>query len=335
MIRKPKVSISYNDISGAGQNVVKVFSYGSPLKSRYSIILPDNNMKNPNFYYLKNGLMNGKKFNNISHESLGDTGKFYKFKVNDIVCLVDADDNSHISERYIKDNKNIFSDVNFIFIFQYCYKKHQQFFEIKNKLGIDIYPLIYGTTKNFPTKKFQWENKNHKYTANFAFTMSRRNRQHRMGWVNYVKDDRTFFTDFVKGHIYANILQDTKWGVSLIGSGLDFDGKCYREAEFMSLGMPLAFNYMPCYPFPFYPNVHYLYLKDINDIDLLKKIDPIEYAKKSSFMWDKYFSPCGLSNLLINILFNEKYRNDIPNFWGQFISEDYYLHQKGKKVFTL
>lgn len=328
-----KVSISYNDKSSKLYNVARVVCKGGYSKN-YIAILPEVNMKNPNFYYIRRSLIESNIFSEISFDNLTYSGKYYKFKINDIVCLIDADDRSAISEKYIRDNNHIFSDVNFIFILQYCYGKSLTYFNIKNKMGIDIYPLVYGTTKNFPVGKFQWENKNHQYIANFAFTVSR-NRQHRKRWVDYVKNDSDFFQDFIKGPKYAEMLQEMKWGVSIKGTGFDQDGKCYREAEFMSLSMPLALNYMPCYPFPFYPNIHYLYLKDVSDIDFLKKTDPVPYAQKSKYVWNKYFSPYGLSKLLINILFNEKYRKRIPSFWGYFISEDYYLHQKNKKSFLL
>lgn len=331
--RKAKVSISYNDKSSKIYNVARVVCKGDYSK-KYIAILPEINMRNSNFYYVRKSLIESGIFSEVRSDNLTDAGKYYKFKINNTICLLDADDRSAISEKYIRNNWHIFSDVNFIFIFQYCYSKSLTYFNIKNKMGIDIYPLVYGVTRNFPVEKFQWENKIHKYIANFAFTISR-NRQHRRRWVEYVANDADFFTDFIKGPKYAEMLQEMKWGVSIKGTGVDQDGKCFREAEFMSLGMPLALNYMPCYPFPFYPNTHYLYMKNVEDIDLLKKTDPAEYAQKSKYTWNKYFSPYGLSRLLINILFSEKYRKRIPSFWGHFISQDYYLHQKGKKSIIL
>ena len=107
--------------------------------------------------------------------------------------------------------------------------------------------------------------------------------------------------------------------MSLKGYGKRHDGKCYREAEFLSFGMPLAIAYKPYYAFPFIADVHYLHLKTVNMLNELETIDPRSFANQSKIIWEKYYSPIGLTNLLFSIIHNEGYRNLILGFYPEKI----------------
>ena len=88
-------------------------------------------------------------------------------------------------------------------------------------------------------------------------------------------------------NLYFDLLKQTKWGLILKGKGEA--GKNRREMEYASYGMPLALNYKPIYPFEFEPNKHYFYLEKIEDLNKLKEINPMPFAKQSTDMYKKYF----------------------------------------------
>ncbi|MFW6130913.1 MAG: hypothetical protein ACOC56_06980 [Atribacterota bacterium] len=284
--------------------------------------------RNPNFKYYNNAFKNSGIFKEVVTHELMSHGQrrtkhirnsIYKIKINDTICAIDANDVSPIDNNFIKNNNELFRDIKFYFILQYTLKKKSLFSKIENKFGFKILPLTYGVDNQFPISLFKWSNKQkHDYLANAAFTVAK-NRKHRAAWVRQAKRSNGFYTKFIKDkHEYARQLEKCSWGLSIRGAHETYDGKCYREAEFLSLGMPLALNYIPCYPFPFYPNWHYVYLSSPNDLSILKEIDPAPYAERSDILWKKYFSPQGVSSLLLNLVFNEEYRNNIDNVWRQF-----------------
>jgi len=277
-----------------------------------SLVLPSTYRKNPNFEFIKNNLVNSKLFSEISYQKLLTAKHRQTIKVNDVTCVIDGIDSPSIELEDLRTDK-IFENVNFIFVLQFCAAKAEHYAYLSKKSGINILPLIYGTSGRFSIRQFNWRKTNHKYLAHFGFGVSVQ--KHRKKWIAKAKQNGNFLVSYTSGKIFAEALKDCKWGVSLKGSGVRHDGKCYREAEFLSCGMPLALDYQPSYSFPFLPNVHYLYLDSPSMLDDLDKIDPEPFAKRSKALWRNYYCPSTFTNLFLSILYDEDYRASIPNFW--------------------
>lgn len=192
--------------------------------------------------------------------------------------------------------------------------------------GIPVTPWTMFPYANFPVGSIAWggcEN-GHKYAANLT---GKNTRNSRPRWVRAARDinnriigraiaagercDGTFYiaaTD-ASGHPvhwesmenYLSILRDCRWGVCLPGTG----DKTRREPEFLSCGFPLALCYQPNYPFPFVANEHYLWLEKPKDLRRLVagkwEADPAKFASVSRGLWEEYFSPAGMANLLLNL----------------------------------
>ena len=280
--------------------------------TRHSLILPSTYRKNPNFEFIKNNLINSKLFSDISYQKLPTAKHRQTIKIDDITCVIDGIDSPGIDLDEIRTDK-IFKDVNFIFILQFCAARAEHYKYISEKSGIHILPLIYGVSGRFPIGQFNWRKIDHKYLAHFGFGVSVQ--KHRKKWIAKAKQNGNFLIDYMRGKRFSNALKDCRWGVSLKGSGVRHDGKCYREAEFLSCGMPLALDYQPSYAFPFFPNVHYLYLDSLSMLDKLSEIDPEPFANRSKTLWKNHYCPVTFTNLLLAILYDEDYRNSIPSFW--------------------
>ena len=172
---------------------------------------------------------------------------------------------------------------------------------IYQKHGIVVTPFPYPSMPEFPLGEFQWENKPHTHLCNFAFAK----RGNRMEWLTYHQNTPWVYHKQLRStRQYMEVLRDTHWGLSLQGivTKPRMDGKCYRESEYMSLGFPLALNYQPFYPFSFQPNVDYVFLEKPEDLVKLKDIDPLPFAHRSTHNYQQWFSPLGMSQLLLDIL---------------------------------
>ncbi len=204
-------------------------------------------------------------------------------------------------------NSGLFSDVlkdiKIIFKIQY-YKCDFWDKVVPSKTGIKVLPWTVMPTYHFELEKIKWENKKHKYIGSIT---GRNNRFGRKAWVDEAKKHADFYTktDYVSTDVqddFYQILSDCKWGVILKGKQRDHDGKNRREVEFSSLGMPLAMTYVPTYPFEMIPNKHFALINSPSDLIKLRDIDPVPFAEASKFLYDNYFSPVGMSNLLIKLV---------------------------------
>jgi len=282
-------------------------------RTQNSLILPTTYRRNPNYEFIKNNLINSKRFSKIEYQKLPTAKHKQTIKVNGITCLFDGIDSPKVNLDEVQSDK-IFEDIDFYFPLQFCSGKTEHYKYISEKSGIKIFPLIYGTSGLFPIGQFNWRKTNHKYLAHFGFGLNKVQR-HRKKWVAKAKQNGHYIVKYMSGKKFSETLKDCRWGVSLKGAGFQDDGKCYREAEFLSCGMPLALNYQPTYAFPFFPNVHYLYLDNPGKLDSLGDIDPEPFANRSKTLWKSYYCPKTFTNLFLSILYDENYRNLIPKCW--------------------
>lgn len=198
---------------------------------------------------------------------------------------------NHIPEQYL-------TRPLFILKIQYSTKHKVIYEQIHNKHGIHIIPFTMFSNCSFELENFDWENRDHEFMCVFT-GQSWKNRSN---WIEFaennkqeinckisLKQGRAERSSLQDNLEYYDLLKQSRWGVILKGYG--DGGKNRREVEFSSLGMPLALNYIPEYPFDFIPNTDYIYLEKPEDILNLKNIDPIPFSKRSSKIYHSYFSP--------------------------------------------
>jgi hypothetical protein len=166
---------------------------------------------------------------------------------------------------------------------------HQVIYDqIYDKHNIKVLPFII-----FPSKVFNLEFSTWQYDTNHEYLCFHTGRiwKERYVWTQYLSECNLNIPKIDNGGLsndsYEQLLLRTKWGLILKGKGV---GKNRREVEYMSIGMPLALNYKPQYPFPYNPNEHYVYLENPKDINNLVDIDPKPYAEKSIEIYNKYYS---------------------------------------------
>ena len=148
----------------------------------------------------------------------------------------------------------------------------------------------------FPTESFQWNARNrHKHLCVFSGHQKRSKRR----WLKFMRAQNWPVYGKQSVADYMELICNMRWGVILQGrAGEHCDGKNRREHAYTSLGMPLALNYQPHYPFPMNAGEHYVYLKDPEDLLSLQDIDPAPYAEASRQLWVDHFSPIGMARTL-------------------------------------
>ena len=258
----------------------------------------------------------------------------FQMTVNGIKCILYVRDRPPLKMKYFVNDdedewvKNFYrDDVKFIFIYQYNIANKEDYDEIERTQGVTILPWTYSPSgADYPVENFQWENKDHKWLANSAFNFDKK-RPYRLLWKKdlYERDD-IYTGESVDIGVYLDMLKDTKWGLTLRGTMNNQekfehlqDGKCHREIEYMSFGMPLAYTYIPTYPFPFFPDEHYVLLRQPSEVHDLKDIDPAPFAQKSSETWEKYFSCNGVVQLLLDMIYDPDYRASIYENWEHLV----------------
>lgn len=191
-------------------------------------------------------------------------------------------------------------DLNHIIKIQYfeCdfWKQFQERSQIK------VTPWTMFPSRTFPLECFSWRPGGKYLTA----VTGRNDRFGRPAWVNFCRQFSTIYSceDYnsrVQMQDYLAILNECQWGVILKGLNRRHDGKNRREVEFSSCGMPLALNYCPTYPFEFTPGKHFVYLRSPKDIASLAEIDPLPFSVASRDIYNHYFSPNGMAQLLVEI----------------------------------
>ena len=150
----------------------------------------------------------------------------------------------------------------------------------------------------FYLENFQWNaNDNHKHD----YIITGKPWRHRVPWIRFAENIIAGPNNINIGHGagdasqphenlgFYEMLKECKWGLILNGRGCG--AKNRREVEFSSLGMPLALNYVPKYPFDFVPNKDFVLLKSPEDLLSLKDIDPEPFAERSKYIYSQFFSP--------------------------------------------
>lgn len=223
------------------------------------------------------------------------------FIYNDIVFVID--DWDHASPTcYLLNNSNIpkfYLDNNVCILkIQYCHSEINNYNEIYKQSNIKILPFTMFATHHFKLNNFQYNiNYNHKYD----YIITGKPWNHRLPWIRYANriecgknniNIMHLLTDTSKSINDLNfyeMLKESRWGLILKGKGCG--GKNRREVEFSSIGMPLALNYIPNYPFDFIPNKDFVLLESPKDLIKLKDIDPAPFSERSKYIYSQYFSP--------------------------------------------
>lgn len=230
---------------------------------------------------------------------------FTLLRVNGVLLALDTWDDNNPSSLYESNGcfatGGCFADVKMVLKIQYRNNGYWNTFH--GKTGILATPWTVMPSRVFPMEFFKWENKAHKY---FVSTTGRNNRFGRGKWVDackargdcYIPDQHINHKDDME--VYQEVLRNVRWGLVLQGLPRS-DGKNRRETEFGSCGIPLALNYKPTYPFEFEAGKHFVYTPDPKDLAALATIDPEPYSKAITEIYNKYWSPAGMSNLLLDL----------------------------------
>lgn len=217
---------------------------------------------------------------------------FTSFIYEDIVFVIDDWDYASPT-CYLLNDTNIpkfYLDNNVCILkIQYCLSEKNNYDKIYTQCGIKILPFTMFPTHSFQLENFTWNNYNHKY----QYIITGRPWKDRISWIQFAEN--TTHTQNNLNQIpnedngcFYELLKQSKWGLVLRGKGCG--SKNRREVEFSSLGMPLALNYIPEYPFDFKPDIDFVFLKSPQDLDKLKDIDPTPFAQRSRFIYNNYFS---------------------------------------------
>lgn len=236
------------------------------------------------------------------------------FKIDDILCAIDTWDSHGPSidakEEWIK--ADFFKDTKILFKIQKLNHNDKIWQEFEDYTGIITSNWTMFASNSYPLQSFNWlDNPNKQY---YGIISGKRRKQ----WIEYFRNDPDFFTppqipvekqtrtisnDRTSLEDFLKNIQNSLWGISLHGKKYKrLDCKNRREVEYTSCGIPLALNYKPEYPFPFIANEHYYYIENMEDVKNLKNIDPMPFHYKSLEVYDKYFSPKGNADILLNIL---------------------------------
>ena len=238
------------------------------------------------------------------------------FRLNGILCFIDEWDYGYPTTLLNQEFFNYYAelkDVKHIFKIQYTDYHKKEYERIYKEFGIKVHNFFIFPNSIIPLEKFQWQNIKHKYVAFYSGRIWRNRRFWRRHMLRNKKDflcvdDPTSSKFSIKSkrssaideNLYFDLLKQTKWGLILKGKGEA--GKNRREMEYTSYGMPLALNYKPIYPFEFEPNKHYFYLEKIEDLNKLKEINPMPFAKQSIDMYKKYFCFESIPNNFLKFL---------------------------------
>ncbi len=196
--------------------------------------------------------------------------------------------------------KGALRDVSQILKIQYFPCDYWTNFQLRT--GIKVTPWTMFPTHSFPLESFSWRPGGKYLTA----VTGRNDRFGRPEWVDFCQQFSTIYSgDGYKTRVadkgYLEILAECQWGLILKGLDRKHDGKNRREVEFSSCGMPLALNYCPTYPFEFTPGKHFVHLRSPEDIASLSEIDPLPFSAAAKDIYQRYFSPNGMSDLLLEV----------------------------------
>lgn len=170
--------------------------------------------------------------------------------------------------------------------------------DVERRHGLQVSAwTMFGYT-DFPVGYFRWQPEGHRYLYAFSGDQKRPKRK----WLQRFRQQGAPVYEIQSVQEYLPLLSQMRWGVILQGKKGEWcDGKNRREHAYTSLGMPLALNYQPHYPYPMRPGIDYVFLEDPDDLDKLKDIDPRPFAEASRRLWRELFSPEGMARQLLLI----------------------------------
>jgi hypothetical protein len=241
----------------------------------------------------------------VSKGDWGRSGRYGHFEVrlNGVLCTVCIGDNPYISPTHYHKSKAKIS-----FVSQLNNEDIKAIKGLYERDGHRVYPIplpLYWHAEEITSGRFEYECGKKEFTSNMSFGF--RGRATRLPWFRVAKRHPKEFSikklpseDFLSFSVNKQL-----WGVNLKGHGRG--RKCYRESEYMCMGVPLALNYKPIYPFPFEPDVHYIYLRRKEDILKLKDIDPEPFAKISKEIGNKYIKHEGFLDLMLRCIEQKEY----------------------------
>jgi len=241
----------------------------------------------------------------VCRKDYGRSGRYGHFEVrlNGNLCTVCIGDNGYIESSNYEKSKSKVS-----FISQLNRIDLRKIKPIYERTGHRIYPIplpLYWHTDLISSGEYMYESGEKEYISNMSFSL--RGRSFRIPWINLaMKNQKDFLTKNLQSKDFLDFsVNKQKWGVNLKGHGKG--GKCYRESEYMCMGVPLALNYKPIYPFPFEPGVHYFRLRRRKDILKLKDIDPEPFAKASKELGERYIKQEGYLDLMMRCIKQKEY----------------------------
>lgn len=243
--------------------------------------------------------------------SSGRASRYSHFEVrlNDNLCTVNVGDLPYNEPKDLNLSKS-----NVHFICQIGKKYKNRMMENYLETGKRIYPLplplFHNSREIYFSKKYDL-NKEKEYVSNMFF--STKSRTNRLPWIKFAKKNKKiFYVDKLSGKDYLDFcINRQSWGINLMGHGKD--GKCYRESEFMYLGIPLALNYDPYYPFPFNEGEHYVRLRKPSDIMGLMDIDLAKFASKSKELGETFIQQEGYLDLMLKCINQKEYNPSLVN----------------------
>ena len=236
------------------------------------------------------------------------------FKIDNDLFALDTWDShypsTHAIEMFPEDD--FFGKTKILFKIQKNNETDETWQNFEDKTGIMTSNWTMFPTEKYPLNYFRWDDDPDKHW--YGIISGKRRPQ----WMEYYRDNPDFFvppeigkdtstvqvsSDRIDFEEFKVRLQKSLWGISLHGKrykGLDCKNR--REVEFSSCGMPMALNYKPEYSFPFNAGEHYFYFENMEDLVKIKDVDPLPFHKKSVEAYDKWFSPKGSAEVLLDII---------------------------------
>lgn len=214
-------------------------------------------------------------------------------RLQDVLIAVDTWDNATPSSL----GHPLFDDVDLLLKIEYSPDPLWE--KVARRHQLRVRPWTMFGYPAFPVGAFQWSPSGHRHLCSFSGDQKRGRR----AWLDAMLELGVPVCGVQSPQDYIPLLQETCWGVITQGrKGRCCDGKNRREHAFTSVGMPLALNYQPTYPFPMRPGIEYVFLRSPDDLQRLREIDPAPFAAASQRLWRDYFSPKGAARTLIKLV---------------------------------
>jgi hypothetical protein len=227
----------------------------------------------------------------------------FEVRLNGHLCTVAIGDNSYLNPAFYERSKSRVS-----FVAQIRWSDLKSLKSIYQNYGHRIYPIplpLHFNAKEISKGDKTYQKGEKKYITSMSFSTN--GRPGREAWVRFARKHKDkLFTGKLPAHEYLDFqVNDQLWGVNLKGHGIGY--KCFRETEFMCLGVPMALNYRPVYPFEFKSGIHYYQLRKRWHVLDLEDVDPTPYAKISKELGEKYMRQEGYLDLMMKCIKQKEY----------------------------